>query len=258
MNAPEPRAVATVEAQRSTPIDLLSPQGFEFGIRLARALASSNAVPEQFRATIEKKDRDFNVTYVENPNAIGNCLVAIEVARSIGMSVVSVMQNADNINGKLRWTSKFQIAAVNASGRFGPLQYDIKPRGKIKAKYREKQGWNKQTRKYDYVEHEVEIEDVECRAWAYARQNGVLTTRRVEGPPVSMKMAVEEGWYAKDGSKWQGEMRELMLQYRAGTFFAAIHASDIVMGMGQPAEVERDIIDITPETIEVQIGRAHV
>ena len=28
------------------------------------------------------------------------------------------------------------------------------------------------------------------------------------------KMAVEEGWYSKDGSKWQGEMRFQMLQYR--------------------------------------------
>ena len=28
------------------------------------------------------------------------------------------------------------------------------------------------------------------------------------------KMAVEEGWYSKDGSKWLGEMRFQMLQYR--------------------------------------------
>jgi len=66
----------------------------------------------------------------------------------------------------------------------------------------------------------------------------------IESAPVTMKMAVEEGWYGKAGSKWQTELRALMFQYRAGSFFGNIHAPDIVMGMGRTSEEERDIIDI--------------
>jgi len=66
----------------------------------------------------------------------------------------------------------------------------------------------------------------------------------IESAPVSMKMAVEEGWYAKPGSKWQTEMKFLMLQYRAGAYFGNIHAPDIVMGMGRTTEEHLDVIDV--------------
>ena len=62
-----------------------------------------------------------------------------------------------------------------------------------------------------------------------------------------MKMVVEEGWYGKSDSKWQGEMKHLMFQYRAGSFFGNIHAPDIVMGMGRTAEEERDMGTLIPQ-----------
>ncbi len=251
MNAPETRAVSTVMSDQA--IDLFTAGGFALAQRIASALSTSTAVPDQFRAIVVKRERggdgEFRDVPVENPAAMGNCLVAIEVARAVGMSIVAVMQNADNINGKLRWSSKFQIAAINASGRFTPLQFEIEPKGVVQATYREKGAWNKQARRFDFTEKTIEVENVVCRAWAYARDGGKVTTRRVVGPSVSMKMAVEEGWFSKDGSKWQGEMAELMLQYRAGTFFGSLHAPDVIMGMGQPSDFEpRDeVIDITPE-----------
>ncbi|MDR0243225.1 MAG: hypothetical protein LBJ65_16635 [Burkholderia sp.] len=39
-------------------------------------------------------------------------------------------------------------------------------RGRIKAKYKEKTGWNQQTRKPIFEEREVEVDDIECIAWA--------------------------------------------------------------------------------------------
>lgn len=228
-------------------IDFFSKNGFELACRIAKAFSTSDAVPAAFRQFNEKKERGSSIQ-VENPSAIGNCLVAIEVSKSVGLSMISVMQNADVIQGKLRWSSKFQIAAVNASGRFSPLKFKLTNLGRIKAKYKEKLGWNKQSNKFDFAEHELEIDNWECVAWAYELDaNRRPTAEIVQSIPVTMQMAIEEGWYSKDGSKWQGAMRFQMLQYRAGTFFASIYAPDVIMGMGQSAEESHDIIDVTPQ-----------
>ena len=238
-------------------VDMFSLRGFELAQRIARAFANSDAVPTQFRLQIEKKARGGS-TWVDNPSALGNCVVAIEVAQAVGMSITAVMQQANIIEGKLSWSAQFVIAAINASGRFTPLRFQMRNLGRIKATYREKQGWNEQKRGFDFVEKTVEVENVECIAWALPKglpvppniatleqaRNAQLPV--IESAPVSMKMAVEEGWYSKPGSKWQTEMRTLMLQYRAGAFFGRIHAPDIIMGMGRTSE---EVVDMT--TIEV-------
>ena len=225
-------------------VDFFSSNGFELACRIARAYATSDAVPAAFRAVVEKKGKS-GPTLVDNPAAIGNCLVAIEVSNSVGLSITSVMQNADVIEGKLRWSSKFQIAAVNSSRRFSPLRFNLKNLGRIKATYKEKQGWNEQKRGFDFIERTVEIDNWECVAWAYVLDGrGAPTAEVVQSIPVTMQMAVEEGWYSKSGSKWQGAMRFQMLQYRAGSFFASIYAPDVIMGMGRSAEDHYDAIDV--------------
>jgi hypothetical protein len=231
--------------QPDVEIDFFSKNGFDLACRIAKAFATSDAVPESFRQFNEKKEKNGDITFVENPAAMGNCLVAIEVSKSVGLSMVSVMQNADVIKGKLRWSSKFQIAAVNASGRFSPLKFKLTNLGRIKTKYRERQDWNKELKRYNFVENEVEIDNWECIAWAYELdENGRMTKEIVQSIPVTMQMAVEEGWYSKNESKWQGSMRFQMLQYRAGTFFASIYAPDVIMGMGRSSEESADIIDV--------------
>lgn len=256
MNAPEPnRALVAAQPQSDQAVDLFTQRGFDLACRIAKAFAASDAVPAQFRSQVEKKGKNGS-TWTENPAAIGNCIVAIETARAVGMSITSVMQQANVIEGKLSWSAQFVIGAINASGRFTPLQFEFADRGLVQAKYREKQGWNDAKRGFDYIERTVEIQDVQCYAWAYAKENGRVTTRKVVGAPVSMKMAVEEGWYGKSGSKWQGEMATLMLTYRAGSFFGRIHAPDIVMGMGQTTEERLDVIDITPEAAVTEAPQA--
>jgi len=232
------------------PLDLFHERGFDLAQRIAKAFASSDAVPAQFRSmNLKKIDREEK--WVENDSAIGNCLVAIEMARAIRMSIVAVMQNADMIEGKLRWSGKFVIAAINASGRFTPLRFQLRNLGPIEATYKEKTGWDEKARRVIYTERKVNVDNIECIAWALPRGThapGIYTLQQareanlpvVESAPVTMKMVVEEGWYAKAGSKWQTELRTLMFQYRAGTFFGNIHAPDIVMGMGPTAEETRD------------------
>ncbi len=243
-------------------IDFFSKSGFDLACRIAKAFATSDAVPDAFRQFVEKKERG-NTIIVENPSAIGNCLVAIEVSKAVGMSMISVMQNADIIQGKLRWSSKFQIAAVNASRRFSPLKFKLTNLGRIKAKYKEKLDWDKSKNRYNFAEHEVEIDNWECVAWAYELDEHRRPTQNVvQSIPVTMQMAVEEGWYSKDGSKWQGAMRFQMLQYRAGTFFASIYAPDVIMGMGQSTEDAGDTLDAvlqadgTYAAVELQTLRA--
>ncbi|WP_175910712.1 hypothetical protein [Burkholderia metallica] len=248
-------------------VDMFTERGFVLANRIAKAYASSDAVPAQFRSHNLKKANGEEI-WVENPSAIGNCLVAIEVARAVRMSITAVMQNADMIEGKLRWSGKFVIAAINASGRFTPLRFQMISRGKITAKYKEKTGWNQQARKLIFEEREVEVDDIECIAWALPRgtpeprlspeQVRQYTGRMldlyrdigmpvIESAPVSMRMVVEEGWYGKAGSKWQTGLRTLMFQYRAGSFFGNIHAPDIVMGMGRTSEEEADVVDVSPD-----------
>ena len=291
MNAP----VSIQEVQRSggavalqsppdQAVDMFTERGFVLANRIAKAYASSDAVPAQFRMQVLKKvGREEH--WVENPSAIGNCLVAIEVARAVGMSITAVMQNADMIEGKLRWSGKFVIAAINASGRFTPLRFQMVNRGKIKATYKEKIGWDDQAKRMKFEDREVEVDNVECIAWALPK--GVpepkifadllcqypgrmldlykaLGMPVIESAPVTMRMVVEEGWYGKPGSKWQTELRTLMFMYRAGSFFGNIHAPDIVMGMGQTSEEARDvqIVDIDPDsgvaTVTTESLRAHM
>jgi hypothetical protein len=269
MNAPaQPRTLSDV-AQKPNglgtadiTISMFSAQGFALAQRLANAYMSSNAVPTAFRSVATKREKvngDYADVEVPNPSAMGNCLVAIETAQSIGMSITAVMQNANVIEGRLTWSGKFVIAAINASGRFHPLRFDLVNKGLIKATYKEKGAWNRDQRKYDMIEKEVEIENLVCIAWTIPRSVALPANVQslaqakaaqlpvIESAPVSMKMAVEEGWYAKPGSKWQTEMKYLMLQYRAGSFFGNIHAPDIVMGMGRTTEEAVDTIDVTQQ-----------
>lgn len=248
-------ALARPAPEADHAVDFFSARGFALAQRIATALATSNAVPTAFRSFTEKKDRG-GIQYIENPAALGNCLVAIETARAVGMSITAVMQNANVIEGRLTWSAQYKIGAINASRRFTPLRFDIKDKGPIKAKYREKLGWNDQKRGFDFREVEVEVDNLVCIAWALpgnmampsnintlddAKKAGLPV---IESAPVSMKLAVEEGWYGKAGSKWQTEMKHLMLQYRAGSFFGNIHAPDIVNGMGRTSEELEDITTV--------------
>ncbi|WP_241065444.1 hypothetical protein [Achromobacter insuavis] len=241
-------------------VNMFSAAGFALAQRIAAAYQTANAVPAAFRATTIKREKDANGDYydveVPNPAALGNCIVAIETAQAVGMSITAVMQNANVIEGRLSWSGKFVIAAINASRRFSPLRFRIKNRGRITANYKEKGRWNRDQRRYDMIEKSVEIDDIECVAWAYVMEGGRRTDEIIEGTPVSIKMAVEEGWYSKPGSKWQTELKHLMLQYRAGSFFGNIHAPDIVMGMGRSTEEIEDVVEAVPnngDSIEVSM-----
>jgi hypothetical protein len=141
---------------------------------------------------------------------IPDCVIALEMANRIGASPLAVMQNLYIVHGRPAWSSQFLIACINASGKFSPLRYAITG--------------------------EKNTDERECFAWATDR-----TGERLEGPGVSIGMAKAEGWFTKNGSKWQ-TMPELMLRYRAATLFARTYAPELTMGI----HTDDEVIDITP------------
>lgn len=166
----------------------------------------------QRMATALSKSNLVPKEYVGN---MPNALVALEVAQRIGASPLMVMQNLYIVHGRPSWSSQFIIAAINSCGRFKPLRFDITGEG----------------------------DDRTCIAWTEDNSG-----YRLESPPVSIAMAKKEGWYSKNGSKWQ-TMPELMLRYRSASFFGRLYAPDVLMGMYSDDEVRDmpEMRDITPQ-----------
>lgn len=237
-------------------------ESFELMQRAAKLLASSTLVPAAYRAEITKTDRYGNVTDTrQNPNALANSVVALNMAQRMGADPLAVMQNLYIVEGRPSWSSQWIIAAINSCGRFSPLRFDIKALGKRKVEYVTFVWENKQRREERKT---VEIEDKLCVAWAV--ESGVTIPQfsledlkefggvygcckeygipLVESPEVSIELAVKEGWYTKNGSKWQ-TMPDVMLRYRTASFFGKLYAPELLMGL-QTAEEVHDTIDVTP------------
>lgn len=222
---------------------------FELMQRAAKLLSSSTLVPAAYRSVIEKTDRYGNVTDSrQNPNALANAVVALNMANRMGADPLMVMQNLYIVEGRPSWSSQWIIAAINGCGRFSPLRFDIKNRGKRQIEYVTFVWENRQRQE---VRNTIEVEDKVCVAWAIEKETG----ERLESPPVSIEMAVKEGWYTKNGSKWQ-TMDEVMLRYRTASFFGKLYAPELLMGL-QSAEEAQEVIEAStaPDgTIHVDVG----
>jgi len=169
---------------------------FEKAQRMARALSSSDLVPQMYKGD----------------KGLANCLIAMEVAARTGSSILSVVQNLNIIQGKPSWGSSYVIGALNSCGRFTAINLVVDGEGDARG----------------------------CTATSVIKDTG----ERVEGPRVSIKMAKDEGWYGRAGSKWK-TMPDLMLRYRAAAFFGRLYAPDILMGMQSQEEAE----DIAPPRV---------
>lgn len=145
---------------------------------------------------------------------VANTTIALEMAHRIGASPLAVMQNLYIVHGKPGWSAQFIIAAINSTGKFSPLRFAVTGEG----------------------------DDKGCIAWATEN----ATKERLESPRVSIDMAKKEEWVDKKGSKWK-TMPELMLRYRAATFFGRLYAPEVLMGM----KTVEEIVDITPPEEEI-------
>lgn len=208
-----------------------NPEEFNNAQRIARALASSDLVPEMYRET-------------GNGKGLANTMLAMNVANRTGSDVLMVMQNMNVIQGKPSFSSKYIIAGLNTCGHFTKLKFKFTDKGPksvtipIYQWQKDQSGRNKRVKTGDET---INYNDMEC--FAYCKE--VATGEDVKGPTVSITMAIQEGWYTKADSKWK-TMPEVMLQYRSASFFGNIHAPEITMGMRTPEEIE----DIEYEIIQ--------
>jgi len=244
VNAPvNHNALATVSDQSAAiTMGFGSASSFELMQRAARLLAASTLVPAQYRQFNEKK-RGSEIDIIENPSAIANCVVALNMAQRMRADPLMVMQNLYVVEGRPSWSSQWIIAAINGCGRFSPLRFELTDLGEKEVEYSvtewvDRQRVNKKLK--------TTIRNWQCVAWAIE----LATGDRVDSPKVSMEMAVKEGWYGKSGSKWQ-TMEEVMLRYRTASFFGKLYAPELLMGM-QSVEEAQDIMTLNHDgTVDV-------
>ena len=152
-----------------------------------------------------------------------NCLIAIELSNRLALSPFLVMQNMHVIQGRPSWSSSFIISCINASGKFqGCLKF------------------------------EIDEKKTKCRAYAIEKETGA----KLVSPNITLEMAEKEGWLTKNGSKWR-TMPELMLRYRAASFFGRLYCPEIMNGMLSVEEAkdialpdEEEFIDVLAEPVE--------
>lgn len=200
---------------------------FETFQRLAAPLAESKFVPEAYRGNI------------------GDCIIAVEIASRLNVFPLTVMQNLCVVKGNPTWKSKFLIGCVNTCGRYTTLDYEVTIDGKVgpisyKTWEKDPEGHNREIlKKFD----RPDLDNLVCVAVAVEKKTGKV----LKSPPVSLRMAVGEGWYSKDGSKWP-TMTELMLRYRAASYWVSTFAPEIAMGF-RTVEEQQDIEDVEYEEL---------
>lgn len=134
-----------------------------------------------------------------------NCMIAIDMALRMNTSPFLVMQNLDVIQGRPSWNAKALIGMINASGKYDmELQYEEKKDDKGKP--------------------------FSCQCWTTRKG------RRVDGPIIDMNIAIAEKWVDKSGSKWK-TMPQVMLRYRAASFFSRMNCPEISMGLYTSDEI---------------------
>lgn len=158
----------------------------------------------------------------EYRNNVGNCLVALDVANRTNLSPSMVMQNLYIVNGRPSWASQAIKAIIDNSGRYAkPIMTKTEGTG----------------------------QNMSCYAYTYDWDG-----EEVRGITITMDMAKAEGWTSKKGSKWQ-TMPEVMIKYRAISFFGRLNAPDLLLGIYSaeesedigPAEKNKRIEDVKEE-----------
>lgn len=149
-----------------------------------------------------------------------NCVIALNMAYRLGADPLMVMQNLYVVHGRPGWSSQFLIATFNQNGAFSKLRYEF------------------------FGDKGSDAEG--CRAYAIEKETG----ERLTGADITIGLSKKEGWYGKQGSKWQ-TMPQQMLMYRAAAWFIRAYAPEIAMGL----KTSEELSDASPEINISDIGK---
>lgn len=161
-------------------------------------------------------------------NNTANCLIAMNMANRMGADPFMVMQSIYVVNGKPSFSAKFLIALVNSSGML------------------------KDNLAFEMV-GKVGTNDYGCFCAGTSQQD-----RGLIGPTVTIEMAKAEGWYTRNGSKWQ-TLPEMMLRYRAASFWVSLFAPELTLGIrtteeafdiGDAQVIDNESLESLNETLE--------
>ena len=143
-------------------------------------------------------------------NNIGNCIIALNMASRMKSDPLMVMQNLVLVHNVPTFEAKFAIACFNATGRYTAIKYkEVGEKGKDTWGY---------------------------SAYAIEKATGDVC----EGPTITIATAKAEGWYAQN-PKWKN-VPELMLRYRAASWFIRTTDPGVMMGFQTREEME-DVYD---------------
>lgn len=232
-----------IQAQSRT-INFFDPTQMEGVQRAAKMFANSDLVPDMYKIGGKLQNAE--------SKAIANCVIAMNMATRMNADVLMIMQNLVIVQGRPSWSSAFLISSVNSSGRFEPMKYRITNKGKLgKVDYVDYEWNGKQKAAVNKTFDGSKIDNIECVAYTKSKGSDEV----LESSPISIEMAIKEGWYTKAGSKWQ-TMPEQMLRYRAASFWTRAYAPEISMGMHTVEEMQ-DIttIDTEFEIIDKKVER---
>lgn len=252
--------LATTQQGGTNAVNFFDPAQFDTAQRMAKLFSVSMLVPDTYQADkiandlMRKNRMDKEAAQRQaEMTAVANCMIALDIATRIGASPLMVMQNLVIIYGRPSWSSKFLISTVNTCGRFEPLKFRFTEKGNLgKFSYTD-YAWDDTSRSKKAFTREFDgskIRDIECVAYTTAKGSQDV----LESSPISLRMAVDEGWYTKNGSKWRTMPRQ-MLMYRAASFWTSIYAPELSMGM-KTVEEQQDIVDITDTAEEVETEKA--
>ncbi|MBR2694148.1 MAG: hypothetical protein IKE69_08035 [Thermoguttaceae bacterium] len=165
--------------------------------------------------TVAEKVSQSNILPDTFKGKAGDVLIALDMAQRLRMNPLHVMQGIVIVHGRPTFSGQFYASLIKASGEFVKYDYEEKETGET-------------------VKEIAGRKNRACRIVA-VRPNG----EKVAGPWVDYQMAVKDGWATRSGSKWQ-TMPELMLRYRAASFFVRTCCPDAAMGLRD--EYEQDDI----------------
>lgn len=138
---------------------------------------------------------------------VEDCVIAIDIGNRLGISPIVVMQNSQVVQGNFTWKGSACRAFIDGCGKFKDSEY-------------------------------VEVGERGMDDWGiYLQATNTRTGKVVKGATVTIRMAKDEGWMNKNGSKWK-TMPEQMLRYRAATFFARSECPEVLMGFQTNDEIE--------------------
>lgn len=141
-------------------------------------------------------------TYRNRPE---NVFLALDLSNRIGVSPMAVMNGMEVINGRPSFSGSFMSALIKSSPLFSNVTLN----------------W---------------VGEPNSASWGcYVTATETRTGNLLKGTTITLQMAKNEGWLKNP--KWVN-LPELMLSYRAYSFFGRVHASELLSGIYDVDEMD--------------------